>query len=109
MLKAPSPSDPSNKNPDTGPGVGAGFGLGILVYIASFLLGIYFAYDVFSTNGIGPFISTNLVVNLVIDGGLIWHSLTNNRKSFAQGMIICAVLTVLLDSACWKLGSHFAA
>jgi hypothetical protein len=95
--------DPSNKNPDPGPGVGAGFGTGVLTYVALLLLGIFFAFNVFSGYGIGALISTNLIVNLVIDGGLIWHSLANNRKSFAQGLIIYPALAALLDNACWKI------
>jgi hypothetical protein len=103
MFQSPSLFDPSNKNPDHGPGIGAGFGTGVIVYVVSLFLSISFALDGFRGEGIGAFVSTNLIVNLLIDGGLIWHSLANNRKSFAQGLIICAAIAALLDSACWKI------
>jgi|ERR1700719_208 hypothetical protein len=89
------------KDPDPGPGVGAGFGMGVLVYVLSFLLVLFIVTNAFHPSGFTTYTSANLITHLVINSGLIWNSQASKRNRFAQGLIICAALAVLLDGACW--------
>jgi hypothetical protein len=84
--------DSPYKNSDPGPGIGAGFGTGVLVYIVSLILAIFIVPFEMPHAGFRADTSANLISHLVIFGGLIWGSLAKNRKSFAQGLIICAAL-----------------
>jgi hypothetical protein len=103
MFQPQAPFDSPNASPDPGPGIGAGFGIGVLVYIASWFALLVMDMYVFSDQTVRTYTFANLIAHIVLNGGLILRSLARGQKNFAQGLIMCAAMSVLLDGACWHL------
>ena len=101
MGQTPGPIDSPPTDPDHGPGVGAGFGAGVVVYVATWVLLVMLADRAFPRAGAAIYAFLLLLSHLLINGFLILRALGNNRDRYARGLIICAALTFILDSACW--------
>jgi hypothetical protein len=101
MTQDTGPFDFNTKDVDSGSGAAAGFGVGVAVYAVTWILFLVIADRIFPAVGAADLGFALLVAQLFINGCLIWRALGNNRKRFARGLIICASLVFLLDSACW--------